>query len=494
MNRRRLPALAAAVVLTAGSLAFLFGASKPDSPGPGRFYAVRTRPLAVKLVELGEVESREVRSVTSMIAGEVTWVAEEGALVKAGEPVLKMNTESLETSLEEDRKANVGLEGELAAQKAMVTIIEKHRAAGVRRSALDLAAARNNLTEAKSHPTPEEKRLADLTLAAARLRSERAARDAESLKDLAGKGFVSDARAKAARLDLVRAQADLVRAEAAHRETLAGAAPQRLRALEVTVRKLQMALTQAEFAAVADVAAAKESLAVVTTRWQVQNDRLKETEKQIAGATVCAPVAGAVALVDVFKGGSNLSPVQVGESHPGGRELLKIADSGAPRVRVRVSEADIARIRPGQPAEVRLRSAPGLVLKARVSSIAVFAEDKNRKLGSLAMEKSGEAGVNAVDAFLDIAIPEGIPQPRLGSTAEVTITVLERPAALTVPLVAVRWERPAGGGPAGPVVRVRRGSGAEAVAVKLGATTEDEAEILEGLAEGDEVLLGENSQ
>jgi len=479
-------------LLAAGGAAGLVGAGAGgDSGAAGRFLAVGRRTVAIQLVEFGEVESREVRSIVAPISGEVTWVADEGALVKAGDPVLKINTESLEQTLEEDRKAGVGLEGNLATQKATATAVEKHRQAGVRKARLELELAKNALAEARSHPTPEEKKLAELDLAAAKLRVERAAGDAESLKLLAEKGYISDARAKAARLDLVRAQAELVRAGAAAREILAGAAPERLRALEVAVKKAEMSLAQAEFAAQADVAVIRENVAVAQTRWQAQNDRLKNTEKEIASATALAPVAGAVALVDVWKGGTTLSPVQVGESHPKGRELLKIADVGAPRVCVHVSEADIARVAVGQPAEVRLRASPGTVLKAKVGSVAVYAEDKNRKLGSLALEKSGEAGVNSVDVYLDLEIPAGTPQPRLGSTAEVQITVARFENALVVPLAAVRWEKTPAAGAAGPAVRVRRRNGVETVPVKLAATTEDEAVVAEGLAEGDQVLLGE---
>jgi multidrug resistance efflux pump len=492
VRRRSWITLAASAGLAAGAVLTMAGAGPEKPADAGRFLTVKRRTVTVRLVEFGEVESREVRSVISPIAGEVTWVPDEGALVKAGEPVLKINTETLEASLEEDRKANIGLEGELATQKAVTAATDKHRQAGVRRARIELDMARNALAEARSHPTPAERRLAELDLAAAKLRAERAGSDAESLKVLAERGYVSDARAKAARLDLVRAMADMVRTHAGARETLAGVAPERLRSLEVAVKKAEMNLALAEFSAVADVVVLRENVAVVQTRCQVQSDRLKNTEKDIANATVLAPVSGAVALVDVFKGGSTLSPVQVGESHPQGRELLKIADAGAPRVRVRVSEADIARLAVGQGAEVRLHASPGTPLKGRVGSVAVFAEDKNRKLGSLALEKSGEAGVNAVDVYVDLDIPAGVAAPPLGSTAEVEIAVARFENALAVPLSAVRWERPAPGVPAGPAVRVRRGGKVETAAVKLAATTESEAVVAEGLAEGDEVLLGEN--
>jgi hypothetical protein len=125
-----------------------------------------------------------------------------------------------------------------------------------------------------------------------------------------------------------------------------------------------------------------------------------------------------------------------------------------------------------------------------VAELAVYAEDKNRKLGSLALEKSGEAGVNVVDVLLDLEIPPGGEQPRLGSSAEAEIVVASFESVLTVPLAAVRWAA-ASAGSGGPILRVLRGGRVESVAVKLGASTADEAVVTEGLAEGDQVLVGE---
>jgi multidrug resistance efflux pump len=471
----------------AGGLAAAGLAAVPRNGGEpvGRSATVVRHTVTVRLAEYGEVEAREVRSVLAPITSDVSWVAEEGALVKAGDPVLAMSTEDLESRLEADRKTGVGIEGEVAKLRASAEAIEKSRAAAERRAALDLELARQALAEARSHPTPEEKKLAELNLESSKLRVERATDDEKSLADLAGKGYVTESRAKAARLDLVRARADLVRTEAASRETLAGSAPEHLRALEVAVKKAEMALAQAKFVAAADVAVARESLASAGTRLKLYREKLALTEKDIAGAKVAAPSAGVVALIDVYKGNPVMSPVEVGEQHTQGRELMKIAAVGTPRVRVHVSEADIVRVAVGQPAQVRLRSAPGKIWVARVAEIALFAEDKNRKLGSLALEKSGEAGVNSVDVLLDLEISAGADLPRLGSSADAEIVLATFENALAVPLSAVLW------GPAGadPTVRVRRGGKIAAAPVKIAATTEGEAVVAEGLAEGEEILL-----
>lgn len=491
MKRRTLLAASVLGLAAAGTLVLAAAPSGRDaSAGAGRFLTVEPRTVNVRLIEFGEVESRQVLSVLAPISSEVTWVPDEGTLVKAGDPVLRMRTEVLETSLEEDRKANVGQEVGILCRKIQLTATEKNREAAVRRAKIDLDIAKNSLAEAKSHPTPEERRLAELNLQAARLRVERAADEEQTQRMLAAKGYVSDAKAKDARLALVRAQAELARTGAASRETLAGARPERLRALEVGVQKCEMALKRAESMAEGDVAVAREGVAVLETNYRVITDRQKNLEKQIASATVPAQAAGAVALIDVFKGGSSMSPVQVGESHTQGRELLKIAEVSSPRVVVHVSEADIARVQPGQSAEVRLRSEPGRVIRARVAQIAAFAEDKNRKLGSLALDKSGEAGVNSVDVRLDLELPEGAPIPRLGSSAEVRIIVASFEKALSVPLTSLVWRKTAGSDSQSPCLRVRRSGKVETVPVKLAAATETDAVISEGISAGDEVLLG----
>jgi hypothetical protein len=124
-----------------------------------------------------------------------------------------------------------------------------------------------------------------------------------------------------------------------------------------------------------------------------------------------------------------------------------------------------------------------------VAEIAPFAEDKNRKLGSLALEKSGEAGVNSVDVLLDLEIPAGSPQPRLGSSADVEIVLATHENALAVPVAAVRFAPGKAGGPPAAAVRVLRGGRVVDAPVKIAATTEGEAVVADGLSEGEEVLV-----
>jgi multidrug resistance efflux pump len=480
--KRRLLWLAAPLLPAAVLVIWACGRSS-TSTGDRPFVTAERRRVAVQLVEFGEIEAREVRAVLAPITGEVTWVADEGTPRKKQQPVLKMSTEDLEKRLEEDRRAGLGLDGQLKTKETVARAIARHRRAAVRLAEIDLEIARQRLAEAKSHPTAQEQSRADLDLAAARLKADRARAEEDALKDLVKQGYASDARATTARLRKVQASAELIRAEAAHREITRGRRPETIRALEVAVKKAEMTLAQARFNAEADTEVADQEVSVARTRYEVHRKRLKRIEDDIASATAPAPIDGVVALVDVWKGGSDLSPVQVGETHRRGREIMKMADISALRIRVHINERDVVLIREGQEARVRLVAHPGVVFKARVAEIAVFADDKNRQLGSLALEKSGAAGVNVVRAFLDLEVPEGAVAPRLGSSALVKIDVKVFPSALVLPIDAVQYDGEK------PFAEVLRNGRVERAPLELAATTEDDAVIASGLSEDDRVLL-----
>ncbi len=457
--------------------------TSPGDKPRARHLKLEPRDVEVKLVEYGEIVAREVRAVSAPISGEITWVEAEGTQLKRGETVLRMNTDKLASTLEEDRKAGVGLGGRLKTSKAVAKAIALNRKAAIKTGGLRLQIARQRLAEAKSHPTPSEKKLAELNLKAAQLRAQHAAAEQKALQKLAKDGFSSKAKAKAAQLALIRAKAELARAGAAYRETLAGRPPQTIRWRQAEVKKAELSLAQAKFNAEADVAAATQAVAVAQTRYDVYRKRLDRVKADIDSAAAKTPIDGVVALVDVWKGGSELSPVQVGETHRRGREMLKMADVSALRVRVHVNERDIVGVSVGQVATARLVADPSRVFRARVAEIASFADDKNRQLGSLAMDKSGLAGVNVVEVRLDLDVPADATPPRLGSSALVEIVTARMKSALTVPLGAVTWRD----GKA--FVTAKRDEATQEFTVKLGRGTSGEAIVESGLKAGDRVLL-----
>jgi multidrug resistance efflux pump len=126
-----------------------------------------------------------------------------------------------------------------------------------------------------------------------------------------------------------------------------------------------------------------------------------------------------LAFVDTWKGSSELSRIEVGETARWGQLLCKIADPTRMQVVVVVNEVDALEVHRGQPAAVRFTAFPGAVVRGKVASVASTARDRNELLGSLALEKAGRAGVSAVEVVVELdEQPSGL---RGGNTALVEI-------------------------------------------------------------------------
>ncbi|MBB3860016.1 membrane fusion protein (multidrug efflux system) [Novosphingobium hassiacum] len=90
-----------------------------------------------------------------------------------------------------------------------------------------------------------------------------------------------------------------------------------------------------------------------------QADRVR-ARIEVERTVVRAPADGVI---------TQVTRLQVGQMVFPGAPMLSIVRDGGARVEANFKETDLARMRPGQPAEIRLDAYPGLTLKGRVESI-----------------------------------------------------------------------------------------------------------------------------
>lgn len=183
---------------------------------------------------------------------------------------------------------------------------------------------------------------------------------------------------------------------------------------------------------------------------------LDKARADLAGATLTAPVGGAIASVDGEVGETPASP------------LVVLALTHVLTLRGTVGEADIAKLTGGQAAVVAIDAiGTGTRLRGRVTA-----------LDPLATVQSG------VPVYgVDVAIEGPDPAIRSGMSGTATVIVASKQGVLTIPNSAVRAV-------AGEkVVQVMRDGVATSVAVTLGISSGTVTEVTGGLEEGDEVVL-----
>lgn len=196
-------------------------------------------------------------------------------------------------------------------------------------------------------------------------------------------------------------------------------------------------------------------------------DQLMRTvEDKLVKTKVIAAINGTVLTVPVIEGQVAIAAASVNS----GTTLMTIADLSRLRVEVQVNQVDVSQLSLNQIVKLRAESLKDGEMEASISFIAPVATVKNAVKGF------------AVQATIDH------PDTRLrpGMTVNLTVPIANAKDAVSVPISAVfRGEGSA------RVVYVKNGDATEKREVKLGVTNLDFAQILDGVNEGDEILLTE---
>ena len=201
---------------------------------------------------------------------------------------------------------------------------------------------------------------------------------------------------------------------------------------------------------VAQVLRARESLSEA-------KDRLAETE-------IRSPITGTVLERSVQPGqivASGTSAVN------GGTTLLKIADLSRMFVRVKVDEADVARVAAGQNVKLTADGLPGKTFDAKVLRVAP--------------QGKVESNVTVFEVVAEVGA-EGRKLLKPMMSANVEIEANARRGVVLVPLRAVRQSKQAGG----KVVTIE-GQGVRVV--KTGTSDSKEIEIISGVNDGERLFI-----
>ena len=202
---------------------------------------------------------------------------------------------------------------------------------------------------------------------------------------------------------------------------------------------------------------------------------LRQAQADLERTVVRAPVDGTVVLRNVGAG-------QTVAASPQSPVLFAIArDLHDMQVEAAIGEADIGRLRVGQPATFTVEAFPRRSFSGEIVQIR---------------KSPASARSAAIDA---VAISVRNPDLALlpGMTANVRITIGRRDDALKVPNAALRFRPPGAAGPgaaAGPGtgrVWVLKGGSALPVELRLGLSDGTATELVSGpLAAGDDVIVG----
>ena len=190
---------------------------------------------------------------------------------------------------------------------------------------------------------------------------------------------------------------------------------------------------------------------------------LKDAEGKLKDATLKAPFDGVI---------DEIMDIKEGDRIPANAPIMRIIDPTKVDLEAKVDEVDIFMIREGQRANIFLDALPTLEFHGKVRSIPFVSER--------------EAGVVTYLVDIDVEPPPPVIQLREGLSAIAEIVILEKEGCLLVPIRAIKLTEEGK-----KVVKVAVDGEVEQRIVTTGLTDGQRIEILEGLAEGEQVVLND---
>ena len=190
--------------------------------------------------------------------------------------------------------------------------------------------------------------------------------------------------------------------------------------------------------------------------------------EDVANATIRAPIRGTVLSRDVEIGSPVSSILNLGAN---ATLVMTLGDIEQVFVRGKVDEADIGRVRLGQQARIRVETFKDKVFNGRVTQISPMGVEKD----------------NVTNFEVRVSIDNPGKELKANMTANAEIVLEEHADALIVPEAAITYD--AQKNAFVEVVSARAKNGRTKIPVKLGVGNGTKIQILDGLKQGDKVVL-----
>jgi len=442
-------------IVGVGGWQFVLG----QEPSPGAQAAletatVRQDTLAVMVEGTGSLLPQAEVSLALMAGGQVAEIlVDEGQVVEAGQPLIRLETDELALQVARAEASLAAAEGQLAQLLAPPLAGEiAAQEANLAASEGQVSAMAANRDQIVAGPGEAEIQAGEVQVATAEMDYRTALRAYDSIDE------DDKDRKEQARYDLWAAEIALDAAQTQLDVLLAGADAAEVRAAQADVANVaaQRDAAQAQLDLILAGATEEEIQAAEASIAQAQV-ALGQARLQVERATLAASMDGTVTALNVW----------VGEMVNPGQVVLVLSDLTGLEVDVNLDETDVAWVSLGQDARVGVDAFPGVEMAGEVAYIAPTA--------------NSTPGV--VLYPLTVRLASGETSVRAGMTADVEIITASRENTLIVPLRAVHVED------GRAFVERLVGDQIERVEVTLGLTTAVEAEVTNGLVEGDVVVV-----
>ncbi|KMY67726.1 hemolysin secretion protein D [Desulfocarbo indianensis] len=294
-----------------------------------------------------------------------------------------------------------------------------------------------------------------------------------------------------AEIDSLTQQNDLKTAQAALKNVQA-----QLRGKRATLRQAEASLARKKLLADKDAGSrqdyedalatrevTKEEIAALEAQLEEAKVNVSNAEVNLGYTKITAPMDGVVVAIITKEG----QTVNASQSAP---TIVMLAQLNVMTVEAEISEADVVRVKPGQKVYFTILGQPDQRYYASLRAIepapeSITEEDSNSSSGGSSATSSSSSAIY-YNGLFDVPNQDG--RLRIYMTAQCTIVVAEAQKAVSIPSSALGSRDSRGR----YLVRVLGAGNRPADRwVAVGINDSNQAQVLEGIREGEQVVIGE---
>lgn len=475
--------LTVATLLILGLLAGAFytvraiSAKKEGAPAPllaeNQFAQVKRGPLVISLNAPGQIKARRSTEIRCAVRGDlkVTWVVDEGAVVKKGDKLIELEASQLleDTVKQRVTVAQAKAEFEQAKQNVEDQKSKNYSDTIIAQNKFDMA-----VIDLEKYINGDYKQLlceSDSAIRLAEAELKRATERVDGTQKLLAKGYVNKGDMEADLLDKTKCEIELSKAQNAkellEKYTYKRETSSLSTAKEGANEELKRTKKSAE-ATLANMLTLQDS---AKARLELEQYQLNQYEEQLKNTVLYAPQGGMVVYCQEDNEDPN-SRLRMGGMVHNRQKLMELPDFSAWMIETRINESQIEQVKLEQKVKITIDAFQGRALMGSVAHINVL-PDNTRWFMPDSKEYLIQVDVSSTTLPL---------KPGMNVKTEVQMDNLKD--VLYIPVQAIT----AVDGKA--TVYVRSETGLRPQLVEVGLNNDRFAEIRSGLREGDQVALG----
>jgi len=478
-------------------------------------FTVRRDDLRVTVTESGSIKARHSIDIKSEVEGEVTilsivpegtYITEED--VKNGKVLVELDSSNLREQLAAREIDFASAEASYTQAKETYQIQVKQNESDIRAAELaakfalmdfqkyvgesiaqqvldkiqgdpnatvDMAALLKQIEDANAVEGSAKQKLNELkdNIYLAEGKLAQAQNELESSRRLRDANYAPDIEVRQKELSVQSYQIQLKQAQAAldlfRRYDFAKQAEQYLSDYLEAERQLQRVHAQAR----SKEAQARAALKSAEAEYRLRKDRLEKVKRQIEACTIHAPAPGLVVYAssgDWWR--RRERPIEEGGTVYERQKIISLPDTSEMIAEIDVHESSVDKVKPGQRAKITIDAFPDMTFEGEVLKVSPLPDPQRGWLSPDLKVYSTEVSIRGRHDFL-----------RPGMSAKVEILVEELHDVLIIPVQAVANQQ------GRKVCYVLTDQGPQLRQVRTGSFNEAFVQIIEGLHEGEKVLL-----